>query len=235
MNFRLSRDRCARRIPHPLAKGDVSPYGGDTDHGWIDPSRAQQPHAVIGARSTGSCRLQRFRATHWIPSTISTGATWDPRRWIRRTRDLVRRERHRDLSGQSPDPWVPHWRARPPARCGWERPLYQPWLRRRIRWPFGRQRRHRYHRRRPLSLRRHLSQRLQCAGCTHGKAGQSPYQHDCFGPGVGAGQWILTKRLKSQAYSLAGGVELVLDIEGHDHYDRANFSQDTRATFLAPG
>ncbi|MCI0427390.1 MAG: hypothetical protein L0Z46_05180, partial [Nitrospiraceae bacterium] len=58
-----------------------------------------------------------------------------------------------------------------------------------------------------------------------GKPGNLLYQFDCFGLGAGAGQRILTKRLEWQAYSLAGGWGLLLDIEGHDHYDSANFSQ----------
>jgi hypothetical protein len=58
-----------------------------------------------------------------------------------------------------------------------------------------------------------------------GKPGDPLYQYDCFGLGAGSGQRILTKKLEWQAYSLAGGWGLLLDIEGHDHYDSANFSQ----------
>jgi hypothetical protein len=58
-----------------------------------------------------------------------------------------------------------------------------------------------------------------------GKPGDPLYQYDCFGLGAGAGQRILTKKLEWQAYSLAGGWGLLLDIEGHDHYESANFSQ----------
>jgi hypothetical protein len=58
-----------------------------------------------------------------------------------------------------------------------------------------------------------------------GKPGDPLYQFDCFGLGAGAGQRVLTKKLEWQAYSLAGGWGLLLDIEGHDHYDSANFSQ----------
>lgn len=58
-----------------------------------------------------------------------------------------------------------------------------------------------------------------------GKPGDPLYQYDCFGLGAGSGQRILTKRLEWQAYSLAGGWGLLLDLEGHDHYDSANFSQ----------
>lgn len=57
------------------------------------------------------------------------------------------------------------------------------------------------------------------------KPGDPLYQYDCFGLGAGAGQRILTKKLEWQAYSLAGGWGLLLDIKGQDHYDSANFSQ----------
>ncbi|MEP6957415.1 MAG: hypothetical protein ABI980_01675, partial [Nitrospirota bacterium] len=58
-----------------------------------------------------------------------------------------------------------------------------------------------------------------------GKPDDPLYQYDCFGLGAGSGQRILTKRSEWQAYSLAGGWGILLDIEGHDHYDSANFSQ----------
>ncbi|MBU6480414.1 MAG: hypothetical protein KGS09_07720 [Nitrospirae bacterium] len=58
-----------------------------------------------------------------------------------------------------------------------------------------------------------------------GKPGDPLYQYDCFGLGAGSGQRILTKRADWQAYSLAGGWGLLLDIKGHDHYESANFSQ----------
>lgn len=58
-----------------------------------------------------------------------------------------------------------------------------------------------------------------------GKPGDPLYQYDCFGLGTGSGQRILTKNSEGQAFSLAGGWGLLLDIEGHDHYDSANYSQ----------
>ncbi len=58
-----------------------------------------------------------------------------------------------------------------------------------------------------------------------GNPGDPLYQYDCFGLGAGAGQRILTKKVEWQAYSLAGGWGLLLDIKGQDHYDSANFSQ----------
>jgi hypothetical protein len=58
-----------------------------------------------------------------------------------------------------------------------------------------------------------------------GKPDDPLYQYDCFGLGAGSGQRILTKNMEWQAYSLAGGWGILLDIEGRDHYDSANFSQ----------
>ncbi|HSL05359.1 MAG TPA: hypothetical protein VK901_17665, partial [Nitrospiraceae bacterium] len=58
-----------------------------------------------------------------------------------------------------------------------------------------------------------------------GKSGDLLYQYDCFGLGAGSGQRILTKKVEWQAYSLAGGLGVLLDIEGRDHYNSANFSQ----------
>lgn len=58
-----------------------------------------------------------------------------------------------------------------------------------------------------------------------GKPGDPLYQYDCFGLGAGSGQRILTKNVEWQAHSLAGGWGILLDIEGGDFYDSANFSQ----------
>ena len=58
-----------------------------------------------------------------------------------------------------------------------------------------------------------------------GKPGDPLYQYDCFGLGAGSGQRVLTKNVEWQAYSLAGGWGILLDIEGRDRYDSANFSQ----------
>ena len=58
-----------------------------------------------------------------------------------------------------------------------------------------------------------------------GKPGDPLFQYDCFGLGTGSGKRILTKRPEWQAYNLAGGWGLLLDIEGNDHYQSANFSQ----------
>jgi len=58
-----------------------------------------------------------------------------------------------------------------------------------------------------------------------GKPDNDLFQYDCFGLGTGSGKRSLTKRLDWQAYSIAGGWGLLLDIEGHDQYRSANFSQ----------
>jgi hypothetical protein len=59
----------------------------------------------------------------------------------------------------------------------------------------------------------------------NGKPGDPLFQYDCFGLGTGSGQRILTKRVEWLAHNLAGGWGVLLDIEGHDEYQSANFSQ----------
>ncbi len=51
------------------------------------------------------------------------------------------------------------------------------------------------------------------------------FQYDCFGLGTGSGARVFTKKPDLQQYSLAGGWGLLLDLEGHDKYQSANFSQ----------
>jgi hypothetical protein len=57
------------------------------------------------------------------------------------------------------------------------------------------------------------------------KPGDALFQYDCFGLGTGSGKRILTKRPEWQAYNLAGGWGLLLDIAGNDRYQSSNFSQ----------
>jgi hypothetical protein len=57
------------------------------------------------------------------------------------------------------------------------------------------------------------------------KPGDALFQYDCFGLGTGSGKRILTKRPEWQAYNLAGGWGLLVDIAGNDRYQSANFSQ----------
>ncbi len=59
----------------------------------------------------------------------------------------------------------------------------------------------------------------------HGKPGDPMFQYDCFGLGTGAGSRVLSKRPEWQAQSLAGGWGILLDVDGHDQYHSANFSQ----------
>ncbi|MDF2460186.1 MAG: uncharacterized protein K0S79_2602 [Nitrospira sp.] len=59
----------------------------------------------------------------------------------------------------------------------------------------------------------------------NGKPGDPMFQYDCFGLGTGSGRRILTKRPEWQAYDLAGGWGLLLDVGGNDRYRSANFSQ----------
>lgn len=59
----------------------------------------------------------------------------------------------------------------------------------------------------------------------NGKPGDPLYQYDCFGLGVGSGKRILSKRPEWQPYNLAGGLGLLLDVEGNDRYQSANFAQ----------
>jgi hypothetical protein len=58
-----------------------------------------------------------------------------------------------------------------------------------------------------------------------GKPGDPLFQYDCFGLGTGSGKRILTRRPEGQVLNLAGGLGLLLDIDGHDRYQSANFSQ----------
>lgn len=58
----------------------------------------------------------------------------------------------------------------------------------------------------------------------NGKPGDPQFQYDCFGLGTGSGKRVLSKREDWKQYNLAGGWGLLLDIEGHDNYQSANFS-----------
>ena len=51
------------------------------------------------------------------------------------------------------------------------------------------------------------------------------YQFDCFGLGTGSGLRVFTKNPAQRALSLAGGWGLLVDLDGHDRYRSANFSQ----------
>ncbi len=53
------------------------------------------------------------------------------------------------------------------------------------------------------------------------------FQYDCFGLGVGAGARVVSKNQDDLGYALAGGMGMLLDLQGDDHYQSANFSQGT--------
>lgn len=53
------------------------------------------------------------------------------------------------------------------------------------------------------------------------------YQYDCFGLGVGAGARVLSKNPDDLGYGLAGGLGMLMDLQGNDHYQSGNFSQGT--------
>lgn len=57
------------------------------------------------------------------------------------------------------------------------------------------------------------------------KPGDARYQYDCFGLGAGVGQRLLPKREPTVVEDVAGGIGLVLDERGNDHYTSSNFSQ----------
>ncbi len=57
------------------------------------------------------------------------------------------------------------------------------------------------------------------------KPGDPAFQYDCFGLGTGAGSRVLINRREWLAKSLAGGLGLLVDLDGRDTYQSANFSQ----------
>ncbi len=59
----------------------------------------------------------------------------------------------------------------------------------------------------------------------HATPGDPLFQYDCFGLGTGSGRRVLAKQPDQQAYNLAGGWGILLDLHGNDRYRSANFSQ----------
>src|SRR5262249_39722819 len=57
------------------------------------------------------------------------------------------------------------------------------------------------------------------------KPGDPGFQYDCFGLGMGLGRRIYPRSDEGNAYALAGGVGVVIDLAGDDRYDSSNFSQ----------
>jgi len=58
-----------------------------------------------------------------------------------------------------------------------------------------------------------------------GKPGDSLFQYDCFGIGAGSGKRIFSKDPQQQSFGLAGGLGVMIDLDGHDRYRSANFAQ----------
>jgi hypothetical protein len=57
------------------------------------------------------------------------------------------------------------------------------------------------------------------------KPGDANFQYDCFGMGMGMGRRVFSGKPEEQAFSLAGGVGMLIDVAGDDRYDSSNFSQ----------
>lgn len=57
------------------------------------------------------------------------------------------------------------------------------------------------------------------------KPGDPRFQYDAFGLGMGLGRRVLSEQAADHhALALAGGLGIVLDLEGHDRYEASNFS-----------
>ena len=77
--------------------------------------------------------------------------------------------------------------------------------------------------------------RYQCGGTypSNYNAGDVPdgspdnprFQYECFGLGTGSGKRIHTDDLEQRSYGLAGGLGMLIDLDGDDRYGSANFSQ----------
>ena len=63
------------------------------------------------------------------------------------------------------------------------------------------------------------------ADAPNAKPGDPRFQFMALGMGMGLGRRILARKPQDQAYSLAGGVGMVIDVAGKDRYDSSNFSQ----------
>jgi hypothetical protein len=57
------------------------------------------------------------------------------------------------------------------------------------------------------------------------KPADPEYQYDCFGMGTGSGLRVVGKAAAASSHNLAGGLGLLLDVNGDDRYQSANFSQ----------
>src|SRR5262245_10614218 len=57
------------------------------------------------------------------------------------------------------------------------------------------------------------------------KPGDAAFQDDCFGTAMGLGRRIFPPSAEGNAFNLAGGLGMVLDLDGNDRYESSNFSQ----------
>lgn len=57
------------------------------------------------------------------------------------------------------------------------------------------------------------------------KPGEAKFQYWAYGLGTGMGRRIMSNRAADHAFSLAGGVGMVIDHAGDDRYESSNFSQ----------
>ncbi len=58
-----------------------------------------------------------------------------------------------------------------------------------------------------------------------GKPGDPRFQYECFGLGTGSGKRIHTDEPEQRSYGLAGGLGMLIDLDGNDRYRGSNFSQ----------
>jgi hypothetical protein len=72
---------------------------------------------------------------------------------------------------------------------------------------------------------KHFPSGYNVSDAPQAKPGDANFQYDAFGMGMGLGRRILTKEAKQMAYNLAGGIGLLIDIDGNDRYESSNFSQ----------
>lgn len=71
----------------------------------------------------------------------------------------------------------------------------------------------------------HYPSAYNAADAPDAKPGDAGFQYDCFGLGTGSGLRVFTKNPAHQALSLAGGLGMLIDLDGQDRYHSANFSQ----------
>ena len=63
------------------------------------------------------------------------------------------------------------------------------------------------------------------------KPGEALFQYECFGMGAGVGQRLVPKLAPPEMDDVAGGLGLILDLEGNDRSRSANFSQGVGYVF----